>query len=441
MKEINNLSLLCVPLERSKKGMKFLVDILKIAKKIKDAGGTLYLVGGAIRDEIMGKDVYDRDYAVCGIAKEKFMELFPEANRRGKVFEVFDIERTEFALARRERKIGLGHKAFETDASEEITIEEDLARRDITINAIAKEVLTGHIIDPFNGISDIKNGIIRKTTNAFLEDPLRVYRVARIASKTGFKVEKETCKLMNSLKGELITLSKERVFCEFEKALKTNKPSIFFNVLRECDVLDVHFKEIYDLIGVMQPVEYHPEGDAYNHTMKALDISVNLSNDPSIRFAVLVHDLGKGVTPKKMYPHHYGHDEKGVEIVQKLGERIGAPKKWISYGKVASSEHMRGGIFYKMTPAKKVSFIEKVAKSKLGLHGLQVVVIADKYRTDSMSLQDIEFEKIGEECINTINGEYIKEKYGIPEGIKFKEKLHEERVGWIKEQKNVCKKS
>lgn len=409
------------------------MDILKIAKKIQEAGGTLYLVGGAIRDEIMGVPVYDRDYAVCGLAQKKFQELFPEAKRRGKAFEVFDIERTEFALARRERKTGIGHKAFETEVGKYITIEEDLARRDITINAIAKEVLTARIIDPFNAMSDIKNGIIKNIGKAFSEDPLRVYRVARIAAKTGFHVEEETLKLMNLLKGELITLSKERVFCEFEKALGTNTPSIFFDVLRKSDVLDVHFKEIYDLIGVEQPKKYHLEGDAYNHTMKSLDTSVKLTKDLGVRFAVLVHDLGKGITPRKMYPHHYGHEEKGVEIVQKFGTRIGAPKKWISYGKVASSEHMRGGIFYKMTPAKKVSFIEKVAKSKLGLHGMQVVVNSDKNKADNTDLQDIEFEKIGEECINTINGNYIKEKYGIPEGIKFKEKLHEERVSWIKE--------
>ncbi len=409
------------------------MDILKIAKRIQEAGGILYLVGGAIRDEIIGKEIYDRDYAVCGIVSEKFQELFPEAKIRGKAFEVFDMERTEFALARRERKTSFGHKGFQTDVTKDITIEEDLARRDITINAIAKEVLTGRIIDPFNGIDDIKNGIIRKTTNAFLEDPLRVYRVARIAAKTGFMVEKETLALMNSLKEELLTLSKERVFCELEKALKEDEPSIFFNVLRQANVLDVYFKEIYDLIGVEQLVKYHPEGDVYNHTMLALDNASKLTKDTAIRFAVLVHDIGKGITPKKMYPHHYGHDEKGVEVVQKFGVRIGAPRKWISYGKVASMEHMRGGIFYKMTSAKKVSFIERVAKSKLGLHGLQIVVLADKSRSNNTNLQDIEFEKIGKRCMEEINGEYIKKKYKIQEGIKFKEKLHEERVKWIKE--------
>ncbi len=281
---------------------------------------------------------------------------------------------------------------------------------------------------------DIKNKVIRATTNAFAEDPLRVYRVARIAAKTGFKVEENTLNLMNSLKEELTTLSKERVFCEFEKALQADRPSIFFNVLRDANVLEVHFKEIYDLIGSLQPVEYHPEGDSYNHTLIVVDKAATLTKDVAIRFAALVHDIGKGVTPKSMYPHHYGHDEKGVEIVQNFSSRIGAPKKWISYGKVSAKEHMKGGIFYKMTPAKKVSFIERVAKSKLGLHGLQIVVISDKCSTRNTNREFIEFEKVGQECINEINGEYIKEKYGIQEGIKFKEKLHSERVNWMKEK-------
>jgi len=410
------------------------MDIIEIANKIDKADGAIYLVGGAIRDEIMGKPIYDRDYCVTGISKEKFKELFPEAHARGKDFEVFDIEGTEFALARIERKIGLGHKEFEVETGEKITIEEDLARRDITINSIAKNVLTGEIVDPFNGKRDIDNKVIRATTEAFKEDPLRVYRVARIAAKTRFTVEPNTLKLMESLKDELKTLSKERVFHELEKALETNTPSIFFNVLRQANVLEVHFKEIYDLIGSLQPVEYHPEGDSYNHTMIVVDKACTLTNDLAIRFAALVHDLGKGITPKEMYPHHYGHDEKGVQIVQNFGQRIGAPKKWIDYGKVSAKEHMKGGIFYKMTPPKKVSFIERVAKSKLGLDGLQIVVIADKCSTRNTDLDKIQFNEIGRQCLEEINGKYIKEKYNINEGIIFKEKLHQERVNWMKEK-------
>lgn len=408
------------------------MDILEIAKTIKQNGGNLYLVGGAIRDELIGKPVYDRDYCITGISKQRFIELFPKAKILGKSFEVFEIDHNQFALARREIKTGFGHKEFEITTREDITIEEDLARRDITINAIAKDVLTGKIIDPFEGQKDIKNKVIRATTKHFKEDPLRVYRVARIAAQTGFTVEKETLKEMEKLKNELTTLSKERVFVEFKKALETTKPSVFFDVLRRANVLNVHFKEIYDLIGSLQPEEYHPEGDSYNHTMIVVNKSVELTNDVSIRFACLVHDLGKGVTPKEMYPHHYGHDEKGVELVGNLGNRIGIPNIWKAYGKVAAREHMKGGIFSKMTPSKKVQFIERVAKSKLGLEGLQIVVIADKCSTRNTNMETISFATLGKECLSKVNGEIIKEQYKELEGENFKEKLHQKRVEWMK---------
>lgn len=409
------------------------MKIEEIASIIKQNEGNLYSVGGQVRDELMGRPIYDKDYCVTGISKETFINLFPNAKVIGKSFEVFEIEHSQFALARKEIKTGVGHKEFEIKTGKNITIEEDLARRDITINSIAKDVLKGTIIDPYNGRKDIEEKIIRATTDAFSEDPLRVYRVARFAATTGFKVEENTLELMKSLKEELLTLSKERVFAEFKKALESNKPSLFFDTLRKANVLDVHFKEIYDLIGALQPIEYHPEGDSYNHTMMVVDKSVELTDDVVIRFSCLVHDLGKGITPKEMYPHHYDHDKNGVEPVKNLGKRIGVPVKWIECGKVAAREHMRGGIFYKMTPSKKVSFIERVAKSSLGLHGLQVVVIADKCSLRTTEVRDISFEKIGEECIGKINGKFLKEK-GIKEGKDFKDKLHQERVQWMKEK-------
>lgn len=191
------------------------------------------------------------------------------------------------------------------------------------------------------GIKDLENRVIRAIGNSFLEDPLRVYRVARFASELEFEVDEDTLKLMNNLRDELDTLSKERVFVEFQKALSSNKPSKFFNVLREANALDVHFKEIYDLIGSLQPLEYHPEGDSYNHTMITVDSSTKLTNDLLIRYACLVHDLGKGLTPREMYPHHHGHAEKGVEPVRNLSNRIGVPTSWKKAGITSSREHMR----------------------------------------------------------------------------------------------------
>ncbi len=411
-----------------------------IEKAIREAGGNLYLVGGALRDELLGKTSHDKDYCITGLDAKDFEKLFPDAKIRGKSFAVYIIDGNEFAMARTELKNGKGHKAFEIKTDKNITIDQDLARRDITINSMAKDVLTNELIDPFNGKYDLDKKIIRATTTHFKEDPLRVYRVARFSASLGFTVEENTLKMMKELKNELDTLSKERVFEELKKALLTQTPSIFFDVLKKADVLDIHFKEINDLIGAEQPIKYHPEGDAYNHTMLTLDKVAQLTTNfeenrkLEIRFSALVHDLGKGITPKEMYPHHYGHEQNGAKLVNIFGNRIKVPNRWIRCGKTACLEHMRGGIFYNMKPNKQVEFLERVDKSILGLDGLQIIVIGDKTsgeRGDSYTY----FENIGRECLNTINGEYIKNKYGKLEGLEMKQKLHDERIKWIKDHK------
>lgn len=410
------------------------MEILDIANKIKEKGGNLYLVGGAVRDELLGKKVHDEDYCIVGLSIEEFEELFPNAFKRGKFFGVYDIEGKEFALARKEIKNGKGHTDFNITTGNKISIEEDLLRRDITINSIAKEVLTGKIIDPYNGRQDIKNKMIRATTEAFKEDPLRIYRVARFASMLNFEVDNQTLSMMKEQKEELETLSQERVFNEFRKALETNKPSIFFEVLRKAEVLEVHFKEIYDLIGSSQPEKYHPEGDSYNHTMIVVDKATELTEDLSIRFSALVHDLGKGITPKEMLPHHYGHDKNGVALVEKFGRRLKIPNSWIKCGKVSAKEHMLGGIFNKMTPKKQVDFIERVSKSKLGLDGMKIVVLCDRWREEEIP-KDINFDIIGKEVLSKINGDYIEQKYNIKNAKEVGALLRKERIEWIK--KNV----
>ena len=399
--------------------------------------GNTYLVGGAVRDAILNKPIKDEDYCITGFTSEKFLKLFPQARIRGKSFEVFDLEGKEFALARKETKVGKGHKEFEINTSDEITIEEDLKRRDITINSIAQDVLTKEIIDPFGGKEDLDNGIIRATSEKFSEDPLRVYRVARIAAILDFKVSRKTLNMMNKLKDELPTLSKERVFTEFRKALGADKPSIFFNVLKEAELLDVHFKEIYDLIGAIQPIKYHPEGDSYNHTMLALDNSAKITKDVKLRFCTLGHDLGKGRTPKEMYPHHYNHEQRGIAPLKEMCKTLGCPNEWQKSGLTAVLEHMKGGIFPQMTVAKKVSFIEKIDKTTLGLKGLQIVVYCDRSRNTDSSKEEIKDEqynfcKIGTKMLKEIDGEYIINKYNLKPGIEFGKKLHEERVKWLK---------
>ena len=411
------------------------MTVIEIAKKINQAGGRLYLVGGAVRDKILGKENKDEDYCLTGISQEEFLKLFPNAKVQGKAFSVFILENKEFAMARTEAKTGLGHKNFKINTNN-ITIEEDLKRRDITINAIAQDVLTGEIIDPFNGEKDLKEKRIKAVSNGFKEDPLRVYRVARFAAELEFEVEESTLEMMHSLKEELLTLSKERVFEELRKALRTKKPSIFFEVLKKANVLDIHFKEIYDLIGAIQPEKYHPEGDSYNHTMIALDNSAKITVEEKIRFSALVHDLGKGQTPKEMYPHHYGHEERGVEPLKRLARTLGIPEEWKKCGVTAIKEHMKGGIFNQMTVSKKVSFLERVAKSRLGLDGLQIIVYSDRARHGEENIENEEynFAKLGKKMLQEIDGEYIKKKYNIKSGKEFGEKLHEERIKWLKNQ-------
>lgn len=406
-------------------------NIQKIATMIKEAGGRLYLVGGAVRDEMMGRKVEDKDYCVTGLNRNEFEKLFPNVIIRGKDFAVYDIEGREFALARKERKTGAGHKKFEIQTNSTITIKEDLARRDITINSIAKDILTEELIDPYHGIEDIKNKVIRMTTDAFSEDPLRVYRVARFAATLNFEVETSTIEKMKQLKPELGSLSAERVFSEFRKALDSNKPSKFFNTLKKAEILEVHFKEVHDLIGKIQPEKYHPEGDSYQHTMIVVDSSTKLTDKLEVRYSCLVHDFGKGTTPIQILPHHYGHEERGERQIEKLAIRLKVPKLWTACGKIAAKEHMKGGKFHDMTPKKQVDFIEKVSKSKLGLDGMKIVVCCDKCRKEDFP-KDIDFDVIGKKCLKEINGNMIKEKYHLQEGKKLKEKLHEERILWLK---------
>ena len=414
------------------------MTIEEIAKIIKNTGGNLYLVGGAVRDIIMNRPIKDEDYCVTGILPEEFKRIFPKAREQGKFFEVYVIDNKQFAMARREKKCGKGHKEFEIITNKDITIEEDLERRDLSINAIAQEVLTGKIIDPFNGQDSIRKKTLKAVSLKFKEDPLRVYRVARFAAELDFKVEKRTLNMMNSLKDELQTLSRERVFEELKKAIETKNPSIFFEVLKQADVLDVHFKEINDLIGALQPKKYHPEGDAFNHTMQVLDNCAKLTTDEKIRFSALVHDIGKGQTPSKIYPHHYGHEERGVEPLKSLCNRIGIPTDWKKCGVTAIKEHMRGGLFFKMSIPKQVSFIERVDKSVLRLDGLQLVVYADRARNNEENIinKQYDFTSIGKKMLSRINGKYIEEKYKIKPNKEFGKKLHQERIAWLKNNNN-----
>ena len=400
--------------------------VIDLASEISALGGRLYLVGGAVRDLLMGKEPHDFDYCVTGIEINEFQKLLPGAKMHGKAFPVLDFRRREFAFARKEVKTGIGHKGFEMISNKDISIEDDLLRRDITINSIAMDVLTEEIIDPYNGREDIESKIIRATSDAFVEDPLRTYRVARFASQLDFRIESNTFELMRKTKEELNTLSPERVYIELEKVLQSQKPSVFFETLKQADVLDIHFSEIQNLFGVTQPILYHPEGDAYNHTMQVIDKMAQKTNEPHIIFAGLVHDLGKALTPIEERPRHIGHEERGIEQVKNLCARLKLPTKYQKAGVTACKEHMKAGLFNEMRTAKKVDFIERLSKSALTLEGIEILANADNTKNTK-----IEFAEIGKEMLEKINAkEYPKNM----DYNKIKENLRRDRINWLNEK-------
>ncbi|OGV78035.1 MAG: multifunctional CCA tRNA nucleotidyl transferase/2'3'-cyclic phosphodiesterase/2'nucleotidase/phosphatase [Methylotenera sp. RIFCSPLOWO2_02_FULL_45_14] len=286
-----------------------------------------YLVGGAVRDELLGFAVKDKDYVVVGSTPEAMVA----AGFRpvGKDFPVFLHPQThdEYALARTERKIAKGYKGFSVHASIDVTLEQDLARRDLTINAIAKGD-DGRLIDPFNGLADIKAKMLRHVSNAFAEDPVRILRAARFSARlTDFSIAPETMTLMRQMvaAGEVDALVAERVWQEFAKGLMEEKPSRMFEVLRACGALQKLLPELDKLWGVPQPAHHHPEVDTGVHVMMVIDYAAQQNFSLAIRFAALMHDLGKGVTLQEMLPRHIGHEERGVHLLKEICKRLRVP--------------------------------------------------------------------------------------------------------------------
>jgi tRNA nucleotidyltransferase/poly(A) polymerase len=286
----------------------------------------IYTVGGAVRDELLGLPVQDRDYVVVGATPE---EMTAQGFRPvGKDFPVFLHPGTheEYALARTERKSGRGYKGFQVHASPEVTLEEDLARRDLTINAMARDS-AGRLIDPFGGAADLRAGVLRHVSPAFAEDPVRILRVARFAARFGFPVADETLALMKAMvdNGEVDALVPERVWQELARGLMEKRPSAMFHALRACGALAKILPEVDRLFGVPQPPEHHPEGDAGVHTLMVVDLAAERELSLPVRFAALAHDLGKGTTPADLLPRHHGHETRGAELLKPLCERLRVP--------------------------------------------------------------------------------------------------------------------
>lgn len=294
-----------------------------------------YIVGGAVRDRLLGLPVQDRDWVVVGATPADVDSMRARGFRPvGQDFPVFLHPETheEYALARTERKVAAGYKGFEVQASPEVTLEEDLLRRDLTINAMA-ETEDGILIDPFGGRRDLHDRVLRHVSEAFAEDPVRILRVARFAARfapLGFAVAPETNALMRRMAdaGEVDALVPERVWQELLRALGEVRPSAFFEVLRACGALARLFPEIERLWGVPQPPQHHPEIDTGVHTMMVLESAARLTADMRVRFAALVHDLGKGTTPPEQWPRHIAHEERSVTLVEELCRRYRIPNDY-----------------------------------------------------------------------------------------------------------------
>lgn len=304
-----------------------------------------YLVGGAVRDRLLKLPVKDKDWVVVGATPEQM--LAQGFQQVGKGFPVFlhPQSKQEYALARTERKTAPGHGGFEFDASAAVTLEQDLMRRDLTINAIA-ETENGELVDPYGGCNDLEQKVLRHVSPAFREDPLRVLRVARFAARFAhleFKVAPETIVLMQDIvrSGELQTLVKERVWQEIEQALAAPAPDVFIEVLRSANALTVILPEVDNLFGVPQPEKYHPEIDTGVHILMCLQQAARLSADTAVRYAVLVHDVGKAVTDRAKWPSHIAHEHLGLKLLDAINRRIPVPNEHAQLAALVCEHHTK----------------------------------------------------------------------------------------------------
>jgi len=320
----------------------------------------IFQVGGAVRDALLGLAVKDKDYVVVGATPEQMTAL--GYRPVGKDFPVFlhPESHEEYALARTERKTAKGYKGFQVYASPDVTLEEDLARRDLTINAIAKSE-QGELIDPFNGQSDIRNKVLRHVSDAFIEDPVRILRAARFAARfTDFTVAPETMQLMQKMvqEGEVDALVPERVWQELAKGLMEAKPSRMFEVLRESGALKRILPEVDRLWGVPQPPQHHPEIDTGVHVMMVVDYAASQHYSLAVRFAALTHDLGKGTTPKEVLPRHIGHEERSVNLLKEVCKRLRVPNDCKELAHIVAKFHGKVYRINEMRPDTKVRFLQ-----------------------------------------------------------------------------------
>ena len=351
----------------------------EFVKAVEGAGGTVYLVGGWVRDHLRGATPRDKDFVITGLEREAFAELFPAASLIGHAFPVYLVEidgvRSEVSFARRERKTGHGYRGFAVDFGAEVTIEDDLFRRDTRINSMAYRLPAMELIDPYGGRGDLAHRLIRATSHHFSEDPVRALRAARQAAELGFVIDDGTRTLMADCAAELGEEPTERIVHELSRALAAPQPSLFFEALAHASLLELVFPEIFALKGKTQPPEYHPEGDAYCHTMQIVDVVARKTQTIEARFAALVHDIGKGQTPEEMLPHHYGHEQRGLLVLDAWNKRMTLSKSWLMAARFVIKEHMRAPLLKKT--GKIADLLLAVEKSGLSFADFRRIICAD----------------------------------------------------------------
>ncbi|MGB1885213.1 MAG: multifunctional CCA addition/repair protein [Gammaproteobacteria bacterium] len=368
----------------------------------------IYEVGGAVRDDLLGRTVADRDWVVVGSSEAELKAL--GYRRVGADFPVFLHPQTkeEYALARTERKSGHGYKGFVTDSSESVSLEDDLARRDFTVNAMARAA-DGTIFDPFGGQDDLAARVLRHVGPAFVEDPLRLLRAARFSARLDFSIAPETMDLMQQItaSGELETIAPERVWQELRAALNTDNPRCFIEVLRECGALAALMPEIDRLFGVPQPEKYHPEIDTGLHILLVLDQTVTLGADEAVRFAALVHDLGKGTTPAEILPSHRGHEVRGVELIDEFCDRLRVPREHRELATIVSRLHTQVHRALEMRPGKLLQLLEEADAFRRN-HRFEQMLLACKIdATGRTGLSHLPYEQI----------ERLRQAYAVSKAI------------------------
>ncbi len=399
----------------------------------------IYLVGGAVRDRLLGLPVKDNDWVVTGASPEEMLKagFIPV----GKDFPVFLHPKTgeEYALARTERKSGKGYHGFHFHAADDVTLEQDLQRRDLTINALAEDT-EGNLIDSTGGKEDLQQRLLRHVSPAFAEDPVRILRIARFLARfsyLGFRIADETMLLMKAMvdNGEVDALVAERVWQETSRALSEPNPEKFIETLHECGALKRLFPEIERLFGVPQPEHHHPEIDTGIHTLLVLQQACLLSTEPEVRFAALTHDLGKGTTEKDILPHHYGHEGRGYYLVKALCNRYKAPKAYKQLAEITTQYHTHVHRAFEVKPKTLLKVLESTDAFRRPERFLQFlqVCIADSrgrptYEDNPYPQADffkLLLEKVAEVDVKEIVDAGFK-------GIQIREQLHQKRMVLVK---------